>query len=448
MGYKYEEVASMIKDRIYSGIYSPGKRLPSIQSLSKETGLNSDTIVKAYKQLEEEHLLYTVPKSGCYVMGNRQENRVIDLVNVHLADSINPYKDYCLCMEKAVELYGKRLFEYSSPKGMPELLEALTKNLMNFQIFTKPENLFITNGAQQALYILASMNFPGGGKKVLVEQPTYAVFLNVLDGLNVPVIGIGRTKDGFDLHELERIFQEGDIKFFYCMPRFQNPTGFSLTSVQKSQVIRLAYKYGVYIVEDDYLGDLEANSRSDSLYTAAVASHYGERCRILYIKSYSKTLLPGLRLGAAILPEELHAPFLGTKYCMDMNTSVLAQGALEIFLRSPMYKHHLKKIRRFYSHKMDLLKRACSQATGVKSQWHIPETGLYAYLELQQGSACELVRQLQNSSVMVSDTDNCYINGMLHTQGIRLCVCNATEEEIVRAIELFGRQLYQGGERI
>lgn len=138
---------------------------------------------------------------------------VIDMLNVYLSDKINPYKDFHHCMDKAISIYGKKLFEYSSPKGMPELINVLTKHLMNPQIFTKPENIFITNGSQQALYILGAMSFPGGRSKVLVEQPTYSVMLKILESAKTPVIGIKRTEVGIDLNELEAIFKKGDIKF-------------------------------------------------------------------------------------------------------------------------------------------------------------------------------------------------------------------------------------------
>jgi DNA-binding transcriptional MocR family regulator len=432
MGYKYEAAADLIKKNIYSGNYKTGEKLPSIQKLSKELAYNTDTIVKAYKQLEEEHLIYAVPKSGYYVVKNqdkKDENKsVIDMMNIYHHDKINPYKDFYHCMDKAVSIYGKKLFEYSSPKGMPELINVLTKHLMNFQIFTHPENIFITNGSQQALYILGVMPFPGGRSKILVEQPTYSLMIKILQGANIPVVGIKRTNEGIDLNELEAIFKKEDIKFFYCMPRYQNPTGFCYDNIQKKEIVRLAEKYDVYIVEDDYVADLELNRKSDPMYSI------GSKYRVIYIRSFSKTLLPGLRLGMAILPKELHQVFIDLKLSIDLNTSILSQGALEVFLKSSMYKFHIKRIRQFYMNKMNVLRNICNNHLNDKITWYIPNTGLYAYMETKEISSQILEKNLLNSKILVNSTKNCYIEGFSHEEGIRLCVCNASDEDIRRAV--------------
>jgi len=434
MGYKYEVVADLIKKNIYFGNYKPGGKLPSIQKLSKELIYNTDTILKAYKQLEEEHLIYAVPKSGYYVMKNENKiginKSVIDMLNTYLPDKINPYKDFYHCMDKAILIYGKKLFEYSSPKGMPELINVLTKHLMNFQIFTKPENIFITNGSQQSLFILAAMSFPGGRSKVLVEQPTYSVMLKILETAKIPVIGIKRTQVGIDLNELEEIFIKGDIKFFYTMPRYQNPTGFCYNNTQKKEIIRLSEKYDVYIVEDDYLAELELDKKSDPMYTMI------DKNRSIYIGSFSKTLLPGLRLGMAILPKELHQKFIDFKYSIDLNTSILTQGALEVYLKSSMYRSHIKRTRKFYKNKMDVLKKLCNKELNDKITWYIPDTGLYAYMETKEVPSKIFESSLLNNKVLVNSTRNCYIEGFKHTEGIRLCVCNASDEDIRRAINI------------
>jgi DNA-binding transcriptional regulator YhcF (GntR family) len=114
MGYKYEAVAEIIKNNIYSGTYKSGEKLPSIQRLSKDLAYNTDTIIKAYKQLEEEHLIYAVPKSGYYVVRNEDKfsssRNVVDMLNTYLPDKINPYKDFYHCMDKAISIYEKKLF--------------------------------------------------------------------------------------------------------------------------------------------------------------------------------------------------------------------------------------------------------------------------------------------------------------------------------------------------
>lgn len=430
--YKYNKVAGFIREGILEGRLKPGEKLPSIQSCARETGYNSDTIIKAYKLLEEEHLVYSAPKSGYYVVKSIVKADYamgeIDLNTVRPPDCINPYKDFYHCMEKSIAIYKNELLEYAPPQGMEELRAVLVKHLMNFQIFTRQQDIFITNGAQQALYILAAMPFPGNGRIVVMEQPTYSVMLKALYCSKVPVAGVSRTIDGIDLKELEAVFQTGDVKFFYTMPRFQNPTGFSYQHKQKQEIIRLACRYGVYIVEDDYLADLELDEKADSLYAM------GEKERTVYIRSFSKTLLPGLRLGLAILPEALKKEFMTYKQSIDLNTPVLTQGALEIYLKSSMYPTHVARTRKFYKNKMEVLKKACEQTFGHEVRYHIPPTGIYAFIETGKNAADKIVNRLLKDKILVSSIKSGCLDGFSVPEGIRLCVCNCTDEELERAV--------------
>lgn len=245
--YKYTQVVDSLREEIQNGNRKPGDKLPSIKACAKAYGFNSDTIVKAYQLLEEEHLIYSAPKSGYYVVKSMiskfKSDGLIDMMNVRPPDCINPYKDFYHCMEKSISIYKNKLMEYSQTQGMEELRAVLVKHLMRFQIFTKPSDLFITTGAQQALYILATMPFTGKGTKVLVEQPTYSVMLQTLMCNGIPIVGIKRTEEGINVRELEAIFQTGEIKFFYTMPRYQNPTGYCYNERDKKAILHLAIKY-------------------------------------------------------------------------------------------------------------------------------------------------------------------------------------------------------------
>lgn len=438
MDYKYSAVADWIRQKIEVGEYKPGGKLPSVQGLAEKMSCNADTVVKAYRQLEAEHLVYAVPKSGFYVLKNKPALKVggsLDMASMRPPAAINPYKDYYHCMEKASVLYRQRLFEYAPTQGMPELVQALAKHLTNFRIFTRPENVFVTSGAQQALYILAAMPFAGGGGKVVVEQPTYSVMLDVLRFAKVPVIGVRRTDRGLDLDELAAIFAQGDIKFFYTMPRYQNPTGFCYDESQKKAILKIAEQYGVYIVEDDYLADLETDGKADPLFAC------GAQQSVIYIQSFSKTLLPGLRLGMCLLPPQLHQAFLAGKRSVDLATPVITQAALEIFLKSKMYTHHVQRVKRFYRQKMTVLRQACQESAMGEACWHIPATGIYAYLESSRWPADELVRRLVERGLLVSGVDGCYIPGYDHTGGLRLCVCNASDEELRGAVAMIEQEL-------
>ena len=444
--YKYQRVAEAFRESILKGEIKPGEKLPSVLNLAKETGYNTDTIVKAYKLLEEEHLIYAAAKSGYYVVKSTvkpdKKSGVIDLRTVSPPEDINPYKDFYHCMEKSISVYKNKLFEYGIPQGMEELRAVLVKHLMNFQIFTNPQDIFITTGAQQALAILAAMNFPGGRTAVVVEQPTYSVMLCTLACCKVPVIGISRTEEGIDLGELERIFQTGKVKFFYSMSRFQNPTGYCYTKKQKKEILRLAARYEVYIVEDDYVGNLEIREKEDCLYTL------GDKEKIIYIHSFSKTLLPGLRLGMAIIPGALHKEFIRHKQSMDLNTPVLTQGALEIYLKSSMYKAHAQRTKTYYKNKMEVLRNACRQHLNAHIKYHIPPTGIYALIETGRVRAETIVNRLEKRGILLNSLESSYLDGFTGIQGIRLCLCCCEDQDIEGAVILINAELEKADKRM
>ena len=114
---------------------------------------------------------------------------------------------------------------------------------------------------------------------------------------------MNRKFNGIDFEELERKFAYDNIKCFYTMPRFSNPLGISYSNDDKKQIIKLAEKYDVYIIEDDYLGELEIKNNVYPMYYSDISS------RVAYIKSFSKTLLPGLRIAAVVLPKVLRNTF-------------------------------------------------------------------------------------------------------------------------------------------
>lgn len=127
------------------------------------------------------------------------------------------------------------------------------------------------------------------------------------------------------------------------MPRFHNPLGTSYSQREKEAIVKLAEKYDVFIVEDDYLADLEEDPKADPLYA------YGDFSHVIYLKSYSKIIFPGLRIGVAVIPNTILESFGKYKRLIDVDSSMLSQGALEIYIKSGMFQRHKQKIRTSYS---------------------------------------------------------------------------------------------------
>lgn len=430
---KYSEIAAEIKKMIRCSRLKSGDKVPSIREACFEFKCSKATVIRAYEELEKEHILYSIPKSGYYIVDKniietKSSNFEIDFKSASPLDEVLPYREFQHSINQAIRLYKDSLFNYSDIQGLLSLRKTLQKHFTDTQIFTDPGSIFITSGSQQALYILSKMPFPNGKTDVLVEQPTYLGALKALEHNGIKVLGIERTCCGIDMDELERIFRSGSIKFLYTIPRFHNPTGFSYTNEQKKEILRLAEKYDTYIIEDDYLADLELNPKSDPMYSLGMPN------RVIYLKSYSKTLLPGLRIGAAIFPKNLITIFGKYKMSCDIVTNVLSQGALEIYVKSGMFDAHIKKVKKYYSSRMADLKAACSCVMMDGFEFYVPETGLFASLTLPV-SAHRVMGILELKNVYAVDIKDWFLAGFSKDNMLRISICRTDKEKIYKGIQ-------------
>ncbi|WP_390628541.1 aminotransferase-like domain-containing protein [Bacillus litorisediminis] len=429
---KYEEIIMAIEKRVEQGILESGSKLPSIRTLSEELSCSKNTVIKAYEEMEKNHLIYSVPKSGYYVVeGNPFSKKrsakgdKIDFLSAGPDPKRMPFLDFKHCINQVIETYKEEMFIYSDVQGLYSLRQELARHLQDLQVFTVPERISVVTGSQQALHLLISLPFPNGKTNICVEQPTHPSMIESIKFQHVKAIGIEIHKTGIDFQQLEDIFKHQDIKLFYTVSRFQNPTGYSYSNQEKKKLVELAQKYDVYIIEDDYMGDLDPNRKQDPMFA------FDPSGRIIYTKSFSKVLFPGLRLGLAVLPEVLIPSFLQAKFAADVHTPVLTQGALEIYLKSGMYDAHIKKMRDMYRRKGILIQKAFRE--------HLPESvtysnmisGFYSTVELPSPlKAHQVIERLNQENILVDDVGKMFLPNYKKDNMIRLSVSQVEEELI------------------
>src|SRR5688572_9857173 len=147
MSSKYIKIMEEIKLRLADGLLIAGSKLPSVRQLSEYFSCSKNTVIKAYVELEKEHLIYSVPKSGYYVVNEFQdasnENEVIDFLSAGPDKNVMPYVEFQHCMNQAIDLYKEELFTYSDQQGIFSLRVQLVKYLQNLQVFTQPERVVV-----------------------------------------------------------------------------------------------------------------------------------------------------------------------------------------------------------------------------------------------------------------------------------------------------------------
>lgn len=434
---KYQLIVKYIKNEISNGNLAAKKRLPSLRRISQLFECSVGTVLKAYTELEREHVVYSLSKSGYYVLesdlynNDSCDNPLIDFSSGSPDIETLPYEKFQHCLNNAIELYKENLFTYCDPRGLNSLIQILSNHLEEYQVFTKPENIVITTGSQQALSILATMPFPNGNSRVLVEQPTYYGMIRALELNNIPTMGIERGFNSINLQELERLFKYGNIKFFYTIPRFHNPTGNSYTRQEKEAIVKMAEKYNVYILEDDIMADLETDKKSDPIFA------YDTSSKVIYLKSYSKILIPGLRIAATVLPKLLINTFLEYKKWLDMNSPILSQGALEIYLKSDMLSKHRKKISKLYCDRMSCLENTLSAFKQSKIKWNIPKSGYFACIYVDNKLRYDkIISTLSNQNIQLLDTRACFLREYRTDNYFRISISKTNEEKIKKGIPI------------
>ena len=326
---KYQAVVSFLKKGIESGKFPTGSRLPSIRQLSLNFHCSKDTVQRALLELRHEQYLYAKPQSGYYVLEQGQHQDLeIEVTDEHAS----AYDDFRLCVNETLIGRENYLFNYyDNQEGLEELRQSVHQLLFNQALYCKPDQLVLTSGTQQALFILSQINFPSKGEEILVEQPTYHRMNRLLVAQGLAYRTIERRIDGIDLDELEEQFKSGKIKFFYTIPRFHYPLGHSYSDQDKKAILDLANQYGVYIVEDDYLGDLDSKKGQTFHYLDT-------EDRVIYIKSFSTSLFPALRITALILPNALKEAFVSYKNILDYDSNLIMQKALSLYIDSQLFE--------------------------------------------------------------------------------------------------------------
>lgn len=427
--YKIELVKEHIMNEIEQGKIKKGQRLPGCREMAKKLSVNKITVNKAYKSLEDTHILYSVPRGGYYFVGADVKEVItsknIDFQNIKPDPTLLPYRAFTHAINCTIEEHKKTLFEYDTPLGLKSLRETLKERFKQNGVYTSSSQILITHGAQQGIYLALKALFPSPSSgKLLVETPTYNAALDMAKSLNIHCIGIKRTANGIDLNELESILKRDLIKAFYIIPRHHNPTGYSLIEKDKKKLVDLCYQHGALLIEDDYLADLGTDKRTLPLH------YYDTNQLTFYIRSFSKTFMPGIRLGAMVIPNSFYDTIIKQKYLLDINTSSIPQGALDFFIKSGMYDKHIKKVNSCYKRKLLKAKAILTHMCPAGLSFHVPKQGLFLWLTLPtEVSVNKVIEKLAQNNIWVCSSSQFYITNDVD-ESLRLCISGVPEEDI------------------
>jgi 2-aminoadipate transaminase len=267
-------------------------------------------------------------------------------------------------------IYGfrKELVRFSSLRGISNIT---------------PENIMVTVGSQEALYIIFNL-LVDPGDIVIVEKPTYLAALNILRTRRPKFYGIPQTENGMDLDILEdtikRINADNEkVKLLYTVPTAQNPAGTTLSLDARKRIIELANKYDFLIIEDDAYGFLTFEGESPPAIKAL-----DKESRVIYTSTFSKILAPGFRLGWVIADHEFITEMEMLKQNIGLHTPTFTQAIAMEALRKGVIESHLPKIKSLYKQKRDIMLENIEKFFPKGSKWSRPTGGMFIFAWLDQ----------------------------------------------------------------
>lgn len=358
---------------------------------------------------------------------------------------------------------GQITLQYGSTPGDP-LLRSLTAQRIQSQDLGPnhppqprvydPERLLVTHGSQQLLYMVSEA-LCNPGDIVLVEDPTYFVYLGIAQSHGLACRGIRLQPDGVDLDHLKQVLDHlrksrllSRLKLVYLVTYFQNPSGTTTSHAKKSALLELLRRYEpqaghpLYLLEDAAYRELRFSGPDvPSGLTCAPD-------RVIYMGTYSKPFATGVRVGFGILPAPIHKVVLRIKGNHDFGTANLLQQLLAQAIRSNTYDHHVALLQKRYARKAQIMARAIQKHFPKTVRYDPVRGGLYFWVQLPRHSNTSphhpIFQEALRQDVLYVPGHLCYApdpSRRSPSHQMRLSFGGASEPDIRQGIQRLGQVL-------
>lgn len=419
-----DQIVQGFQTRIDQGLMRAGMRLPSIRSFAASQKVSRFTVVEAYDRLVARGFVESRRGSGFFVRARQPVKRASDR---HWAEAPSSKVDIVWLLRnmfkrmppskmpgagvlpgdwldapliaQSVRALGKHsgaaFLDYGHPQGYLPLREQLQARLNELEIPATSAGLLTTSGVTQGLDIV-SQHFLSAGDTVLVDEPCWFLLFGRFATLRVNVVSVPRSVQGPDLAALEALMQTHKPRLFFTTAVLHNPTGTSMTGQHAHQVLRLAEKYDVIVVEDDVYSDLHPGGAV--VPNTRLAALDGLQ-RVIYLGGFSKTLAANLRVGFIAASEPLITQLTDLKMLLQLTCSELGERVVYRVLSEGHYRRHLQRLRQRLEKQRDPVLRRLEKL-GLKC-FAEPLAGMYVWVDLG-ADASEVARQMMQHGYLTA----------------------------------------------
>lgn len=309
------------------------------------------------------------------------------------AEELFPAEELKAAFVRVLGEENRKAMQYGLTEGCVSLRQLLSKRMQAKGVKAGENEILITTGSQQSIDLAARI-FVEAGDTVLTENPTYLAALQVFRGAGANIAGLDTDSEGIRLPALEEALRRLKPKLLYVIPTFANPTGAVWSLKRRLEVLKLCAQYNIVILEDDPYGELAFDSRQMKPSLMALSSK-AEGSAVIYTSTFSKTVVPALRLGWTVADGQIIRQLAKAKQAADLHSSCLDQEALVQLLLNFDLEAHIGRIRRIYAERMATMVQCIrSQPMWQGVQIREPEGGMFLWLELPEGAEPEALLQL------------------------------------------------------
>lgn len=388
----YLQLYQKMRDAIEDGRLTGGQKLPSIRQLSQDLKLSRTTIETAYQQLNVEGYIVSKPQSGYFVAKDIKKLKKKSVISAPLfttpqnqtkirfhlgTDCIDgTHTDIKLWRKHIKDVLGRQdiLSSYGDPQGEKELREVLSAYSHGTRgVCVSPQDIVIGAGTQPLLYLLCGL-IQKEVKQIAMEQPGFRQAQQVFEDCGIEPVLLQADRDGICVEQLE----QSGIQALWVSPS-SRANGRPIPMTRRLRLLEWAQNRDGLLVEDDYNGELRYRARPIPAWQSQDSQ------RVVYLGSFSKLLLPSVRIGYMILPPKLLRRYQARVHRYHQTASKVEQLALARYIQEGQLERQLRRLRKIYAEKSVRLIEAFQMAFGKEIELVLQETALYLLITVKNG---------------------------------------------------------------
>ncbi|GMQ58904.1 PLP-dependent aminotransferase family protein [Vallitalea sediminicola] len=389
----YVQLYEYIRDEILGESIAQNEKLPSIRQLSKSLDISKTTIENAYQQLLVEGYLYSLPQKGYYassfdktfVTSKKNESEYVaeqkikklvkyDFKNEYVEEMNFDFNLWRRYMNRVLGYDYQKLYKATDVQGEMELRQEIVRYVRRSRgVTADASRVIIGGGVQYLLNILSTLMKKISIYKCAFEDPGFNRAKNIFMHNSFNIIPIPINEDGIDL----KVLRKSNSKLCYVSPSHQFPTGSVMSVDQRIKLLKWASENNGYIIEDDYNSELR-------YYGKPIPSmqSFDKDGNVIYLGSFSTVLVPSIRISYMILPGKLLNLYDESKNRYTQTTSKTEQLALALFMKEGMFEKHIRRLKKNYTKKNQILIQAIKKYMGNKVEIGGMDSGLHMLINV------------------------------------------------------------------